>query len=75
MGQNKSNRRRPSCKRRVTVGTVPLPGHAGLDRIAFQGRLPRSKRLAPGRYSVLVTAKNSSGHSQTGTLRFSIVFR
>jgi streptogramin lyase len=73
VGQSKSNRHRPSCKRRVTAATASLAAYAGLDRIAFQGRVARSKRLALGRYSVLVTATNSVGRSQTSTLSFSIV--
>ncbi|MGD0452960.1 MAG: hypothetical protein ABSB69_05130 [Solirubrobacteraceae bacterium] len=73
VGQTRSNRHARSCKRQVTFGTLSLAAHAGLDTIAFEGRLSRSKRLPLGRYTVLVTAQSSAGRSQTRTLSFSIV--
>jgi hypothetical protein len=73
VGQTRSNRHKPACKRLVTVATLSLAGHAGVDRVAFQGRLSRSKRLPLGRYTLLVTARSAAGHSRTRTLSFSIV--
>ena len=73
VGQTRSNRHKPSCKRLVTFAALSVAAHAGLDRIAFQGRLSRSKRLPIGRYTVLITAQNSAGRSQTRKLSFSIV--
>lgn len=49
-------------------------GHAGSNRVAFQGRLSKSIRLRPGRYTVAFNASEPSGApSQAGPLSFTIV--
>ncbi len=68
------NRHRPSCKRTVIAGTVTLAGHAGLDRIAFQGKLSATRELARGSYTVTTRATNSAGMRSTpAVLHFTIV--
>jgi hypothetical protein len=56
------------------AGTLALAGHAGSNKVAFQGRLSSSKKLTPGTYTVTVTATNSRGErSAAVSLKFTIV--
>jgi hypothetical protein len=55
------NSTKPRCKRYVPAGSVAVPGHAGLDKVGFQGRLSRTKKLTPGSYTATVTARDSHG--------------
>jgi hypothetical protein len=55
------NSTKPRCKRYVPAGSVAVPGHAGLAKVAFQGRLSRTKKLTPGNYTATVTARDSHG--------------
>ena len=55
------NAGRPRCKRPLPVGSFAVPGHAGLDKVRFQGRLSGSKTLKPGSYLVGVTARDAHG--------------
>ncbi len=67
-----SNRHKKSCKRTVTRGVLALPAHAGANKVSFQGRISSSRKLAPGSYTLQITASNAAGHSQARTLRFTI---
>jgi hypothetical protein len=67
------NARRRRCTRIVTIATLSLTAHAGLDKVAFQGRVSRSRKLRPGRYTVLLRAANAAGSSATRSLTFTIV--
>ena len=60
------------CMRTVTAGTLILTGHAGTDKIIFEGRLSKKDRLAPGAYTLTITASNSSGRSGPRTAKFTI---
>ncbi|HEX3909961.1 MAG TPA: hypothetical protein VHW67_04580 [Solirubrobacteraceae bacterium] len=72
--QTKTNRHKRSCKRAVTRGTLSFVAHAGMNKLAFQGRLTRSRKLPLGRYTLIVTAKNSAGQrSAAQLLHFTIV--
>jgi CSLREA domain-containing protein/uncharacterized repeat protein (TIGR01451 family) len=61
------------CKRTVPAGTLSFAAHTGANKVSFQGLLAHGKRLQPGRYTVLITATNSAGHSRTQSLNFTIV--
>jgi len=67
------NRDAKSCKRKVKAGALSLRAHTGTNKIAFEGRISRSKRLKPGPYTLTVGAKNSAGVSRTKQLTFTIV--
>jgi streptogramin lyase len=68
------NAHRRPCPRTVVRGMLALAAHAGSDRIVFQGRLSRSRKLAPGGYTVTFVAVNAAGQrSQPRSLRFTIV--
>jgi hypothetical protein len=74
--QTARNRHKRSCKRSLVAGALTLGGHAGTDKVAFQGRLTRSRKLAPGSYTVTIVAADAAGRrSQARSLRFTIVSR
>jgi 5-hydroxyisourate hydrolase-like protein (transthyretin family) len=74
VAQTNGNRRRPSCKRTVTRGTLTFNGRSGLNKVVFQGRISGSKRLPLGAYTLQVTARNSAGQRASGrSLNFTIV--
>ena len=74
VAQTRANRRKRVCLRTVTRGTLGFSGHAGVNHVAFQGRVSRSKRLAPGTYTLLITASDARGRkSGTARLAFTIV--
>jgi IPT/TIG domain len=68
------NAGKPKCKRTVSVGSLGLAGHAGLDNVRFQGRLSSAKTLKPGSYTVTITARDSHGlASLPHSLSFTII--
>jgi hypothetical protein len=72
---SRANRHRAACRRTVTVGTIGLAGHSGLNRVGFDGRLGGGRKLGPGRYTLTITALDpSSGAVSTAKrLSFTIV--
>jgi hypothetical protein len=70
----KKNRHGQVCKRTAMAGTLAVTGHAGINKLVFQGRISSSKKLKPGTYTLTVTATNSAGaRSAAVSLRFTIV--
>ena len=70
------NRHKHTCTRVITAGSLTFTNtHAGLNKIAFQGRLSHSKKLKPGRYALKLTATNASGHTTSKPITFTIVKR
>ena len=72
------NRSKARCKRFADAGAIaPLAAAAGANRIAFQGRLNRSRRLAAGSYRVLVSARDAAGNRSAAHVgpTFTIVAR
>ena len=70
----KRNRKQPACKRTVTRGALTMSGHPGANKVSFQGRITRSKKLGPGRYTLTIGATSAAGlHSAAQTLSFTIV--
>jgi hypothetical protein len=72
VAQTRHNARDRSCKRSKNAGTITLAGHAGTDKINFQGRLSKHKKLKPGTYTLTITATNTSGKSRGRTATFTI---
>jgi hypothetical protein len=66
------NRTRRACTRTITRGAMSFSGHSGLNKLVFQGRLSRGKRLKPGRYTLIITATDARGHRATARLTFTI---
>jgi N-acetylneuraminic acid mutarotase len=74
VAQTNANRRKHYCKRTLTRGLLPLAGHPGLNKVAFQGRISRTLKLKPGTYILMILATNSVGQHSTPTrLTFTIV--
>ena len=71
------NRTRRACKRFVRAGSFSFNAKAGLNRVRFEGRLTRSRRLAFGSYRVTVGARDTAGNSSSGSPRasFTVVRR
>jgi hypothetical protein len=76
VAQTKKNRQKPPCKLMVTRGTLSFTGHNGMNKVVFQGRISRSKKLALGHYTLLITATNTAGqHAIAHSLNFTIANR
>jgi hypothetical protein len=57
----KRGRRGSSCNRTITVARLTFAAHAGPNRLVIQGPLTPTQRLAPGRYTVAVSATSPAG--------------
>ena len=69
-----ANQRNRACTLTKAAGSMTFKAHAGLNKISFQGRLSRKKRLGTGNYLLGVTARLPNGPlSRPSTLRFSVV--
>jgi hypothetical protein len=74
VAQTKANRGKRACRLTLTRGTLSFTGHPGTNKIAFQGRLSRSKKLPPGTYTLRIVATNAAGQrSSAAQLKFTIV--
>jgi len=56
----------------VVRGSLTFSAHAGLDRIFFDGRLSRTKRLSQGNYRLSMLATDETVASKPVSLSFSI---
>jgi hypothetical protein len=70
---HKLRHKRP-CTRLVKVAALTRTGHAGINTVAFTGRI-RGKALKPGHYQAAFTAVDAAGVSAPKTLSFKIVRR
>jgi hypothetical protein len=71
---NPSNASKHKCTRTILAGSLSLPGHAGLNKLRFQGLLANGKSLKLGSYNVSLSARDSGGlQSAAQSLSFSIV--
>jgi hypothetical protein len=73
VAQTAANRRRPACTRSVGRGAVSFSASAGAHKFFFQGRLSGTRKLAPGVYTLTITATNSQGQASRTTRSFTIV--
>ena len=69
----KRNQQKKACTRIVSQGVLSLSGHAGTNKISFQGRLSAAKKLPPGTYTLVLTATSASGRSSPTSISFTIV--
>jgi hypothetical protein len=65
--------RGPACTRTVTLAALTFTGHPGTNKVGFAGRISRSKKLAPGTYTLTITATNATGRSAPVRLNFTIL--
>jgi hypothetical protein len=74
VARTRGNRQRSTCKRTVVAGALVFDGHSGTNKVVFQGRVSRNKRLTAGPYRLAITALTALGGESTPvTLRFTIV--
>jgi hypothetical protein len=74
VAQTKKNGHKHACKRTVTRGIMTFTAHAGTNKVAFQERISRSRKLPPGTYTLVITATNAAGQrSSSQLLGFTIV--
>jgi CSLREA domain-containing protein len=72
--QTNHNPHKPACPRAVIRGAFSFGAHGGLNRVRFDGRLPRGRRLMPGRYTLVITATDANRQRSTPRrLTFTIV--
>jgi CSLREA domain-containing protein len=72
--RSRALRRRRTCKRTITQGTLSFAAHSGTNTVSFQGRISPSKKLKPGSYSLVITAADSGGQTTASQRpRFTIV--
>jgi virginiamycin B lyase len=72
VAQTKKNKKKPRCTRTVVAGTLTFSAHAGANKVRFEGRISKHKKLKPGNYTLLITATASGEHSTPSTLYFTI---
>jgi hypothetical protein len=70
---SRANRNKPRCTRTITVATLNFNAHAGKDRVRFQGRISKRRKLKPGRYRLVITATVAGQRSTPRTIGFTIV--
>jgi hypothetical protein len=75
VAQTKHNQHDRSCKLSKSDGTITLNGRPGTDKISFQGRVSKHKKLGAGTYTLTITATNSSGKSRGRSVTFTIAKR
>jgi hypothetical protein len=74
VAQTKKNTAKHRCARSVVAGALTFAGHAGGNKVAFQGRISRSRKLKPGRYTLVIAATNTAGQkSAPQMVSFTIV--
>lgn len=62
------------CSRTVITGVLSFAGHSGMNMFSFRGLVSHSRKLLPGRYTVVITATNVAGRrSSPNSLSFTIV--
>ncbi len=73
VAKTRKNAKRKSCRRTVTAGTLTFTAHAGTNKVVFQGRVSHRRKLARGRYTLVISGSNSAGRSASKSLSFTIV--
>ncbi len=73
LAQTRKNRHHPTCIRTVSAGNLTITAHVGVNKLIFKGRIPHSKQLSPGRYTLVITARAAGKSSTPRTLSFRIV--
>ena len=59
--------------RTSTVAKLSFSAHSGANKVSFQGRISRTRKLRPGDYKLIITAINAEGaHSAPESLSFTI---
>jgi hypothetical protein len=67
------NRHKHRCTRTVSRGQLSFLGHAGANHVKFGGRISATKKLKPGKYTLVITATVPGEPPTTTKLSFTIV--
>ncbi len=59
--------------RRVGAGPLSFTGHAGTNKVFFEGLLSRRNKLRPGRYTLIISATRTGQLARSRPLSFTIV--
>ena len=75
VAQTRSNKHKPRCVLIRIAGQQTLSAHPGTNDVRFQGRVSRTHKLRPGRYTLTIAASNTAGERTTTSrsLNFTIV--
>jgi len=74
VARTERNRRHATCRHTKVSGTFSFAAHPGINNVKFQGRLSASRKLAPGTYTLLISATDAAGlHSKTRSLGFRVI--
>lgn len=74
VAETHGNHHRRACRRTVVAGVLAFTGRVATNRVRFQGRISRSKKLRPGTYTLTIVATNAEGaRSAPVMLRFTIL--
>jgi DNA-binding beta-propeller fold protein YncE len=74
VARNRKNVKRKTCKRTIAAGTLTFTGHQGVERVVFDGRVSKTRKLTPGTYTLTIIARNAVGErSAPAKLTFTIV--
>ena len=73
VAQSRHNRRKSPCKRATTRGMLSFTGHAGLNRLYFQGGISHQEKLKPGSYTLMLIAAGANGISTPRRLSFTVL--
>ncbi len=63
VAKNHRNSRAAVCARAVHEGDLIRAGHSGKNVVRFAGRVPRGRRLAPGRHVAGIIARDTAGQA------------
>lgn len=72
VAQTKKNMHKRRCTRTIVAGTLTDSGHAGVNKVRFDGPISRHKKLAPGSYTLLISATAAGKESAVSRLHFTI---
>jgi hypothetical protein len=74
LAPTRHNRHSHACTRKLAAGKLTLSVSGGANTISFNGKLSGHKPLAPGHYTVVITASNTVGSgAPSKPLAFTIV--
>lgn len=72
VAQTKKNEHARRCTHVVAAGHLIFSAHAGVNKVHFDGLISKHGKLAPGSYTLVITATSSGIRSTPDTLRFTI---
>jgi hypothetical protein len=74
VAQHPHNQHHMPCTGKLASGTLHFEGHPGINQLRFRGRISGANTLAPGNYTLTVTAIGTTGlTSIPRTLSFTIL--